>query len=70
MMIRPQAHWHDSGDKSSYCSDIEQDAAKVMRETKLRLPSLTRLSARDLKLLAIALNDAVEMQARLKGLEK
>lgn len=68
--MRPQAHWHDPGDKGCYAGDIEQDVAKLMRESDVRLPSLMKLTRRDLRVLAIALNDAVEMQARLRGLEK
>lgn len=68
--MRPQAHWHDPGDKGGYCSDIEQDTAKLMGEPDMRLPSLMKLTKRDLRMLAMALSDAVEMQARLRGLEK
>lgn len=53
-------HWHDPGDKGCYAGDVEQDVAKLMRETDVRLPSLMKLTKRDLRILAMALSDAVE----------
>lgn len=68
--MRPQAHWHDPGDKGCYAGDVEQDVAKLMRENDVRLLSLMKLTKRDLRILAMVLSDAVETQARLRGLEK